>query len=222
MTLLRRLGPLGVSAVRSRWGGGGWARWCCPSRRSGSWCPLRMIRGGRTACSTRGSSRRRTARCGLTGSEEGVEWPLPVLRPPSGLGGHGLARRPGRLRRRPGPAGPGRRRFLIRCRARAQSDGVMGDRRASHCSAPQASNRSTSVKPGFAARRIEATLAFWVASRRVHPGPTPSCGGQGLLAWGRRPWLAPAFPRLHRPLTTPTQAPPKSGGLRLVRPPTAG
>ena len=40
----------------------------------------------------------------------------------------------------------------------------------SHCSAPHASNRSSSVNPSFAARRIERTLAVWVASITGSPG----------------------------------------------------
>lgn len=44
----------------------------------------------------------------------------------------------------------------------------------SHCSAPQASNRTTSVNPSFAARRMEPTLAVWVVSATGSPGRTPS------------------------------------------------
>src|SRR6266545_481920 len=54
------------------------------------------------------------------------------------------------------------------------ADGVIGDRRPSHCSASQAWNRSTSVNPSFAARRIEPTLAVWVASTTGSPGRRPS------------------------------------------------
>lgn len=56
----------------------------------------------------------------------------------------------------------------------AQAGGVTGGRRPNHCSASQAWNRSTSVNPSFAARRIEPTLAVWVASTTGSPGRTPS------------------------------------------------
>ena len=39
-----------------------------------------------------------------------------------------------------------------------------------HCSAPYSSNRSTSVNPSFAARRIERSLAVWVQSTTGSPG----------------------------------------------------
>ena len=43
-----------------------------------------------------------------------------------------------------------------------------------HCSAPQAWYRSTSVKPNFAARRIERALAVWVLSTTGSPGSASS------------------------------------------------
>ena len=45
-----------------------------------------------------------------------------------------------------------------------------GDHKPSHCSAPPASNRSTSTKPGLAARRIEPTFAVRVVSTTGSPG----------------------------------------------------
>jgi hypothetical protein len=57
--------------------------------------------------------------------------------------------------------------------SQTQLDGVTGDHMPSHCSAFQASNRSTSVNPSFAARCIELTLAVWVVSTGS-PGRTPS------------------------------------------------
>ena len=56
----------------------------------------------------------------------------------------------------------------------AQSDGVAGDHMPNHCSASQASNRSSSVNPSFAARRIEPTLAVWVESTTGSPGSAPA------------------------------------------------
>lgn len=49
-----------------------------------------------------------------------------------------------------------------RCRARAQACGATEDHTPSHCSAPYASNRSSSLNPSFAASRIERALAVWV------------------------------------------------------------
>lgn len=57
--------------------------------------------------------------------------------------------------------------------SQTQLDGVTGDHMPSHCSAPHASNRSTSVNPSSAARRIEPTLAVWVASTTGSPGSAP-------------------------------------------------
>ena len=51
---------------------------------------------------------------------------------------------------------------------------MTGDRMPSHCSAPQASNRSTSVNPSFAASRIEPAFAVWVASTTGSPGSSPA------------------------------------------------
>jgi hypothetical protein len=56
----------------------------------------------------------------------------------------------------------------------AEPDGVTGGRMPNHCSAPQASNRSTSVNPSFAARRIERALAVWVKSTTGSPGSVSS------------------------------------------------
>jgi hypothetical protein len=52
----------------------------------------------------------------------------------------------------------------VRRRARAQADGVTEDRTPNHCSAPYSSNRSASVNPSFAARRIARSWAIWVAT----------------------------------------------------------
>ena len=57
-----------------------------------------------------------------------------------------------------------------RAAVHAQVGGVTGDRTPSHCSASQAWNRSTSVNPSFAARRIERSLAVWVESTTGSPG----------------------------------------------------
>lgn len=51
---------------------------------------------------------------------------------------------------------------LIVDRGADQPDGVSEDHTPNHCSAPHASNRSSSVNPSFAARRIELALAVWV------------------------------------------------------------
>ena len=51
---------------------------------------------------------------------------------------------------------------------------MTGDHTPNHCSAPYASNRSTSVNPSFAARRIERSLAVWVKSTTGSPGSAPA------------------------------------------------
>lgn len=55
------------------------------------------------------------------------------------------------------------RRVMRRGRSRrVQASGATEDHTPNHCSASYASNRSSSVNPSFAARRIERTLAVWV------------------------------------------------------------